>query len=153
MPRCMRWPCSLQLQRWTARRFRRNDCAKRRAAGWPPQKLTILPSAAPERPWLHDHPDDETRAIVEDADALLPSIHEGLAQHSASDLLKYSGTVSAIRVLDADHAEVDYILLFDGRPQFGVRTGIAVRINGHWMVSRATECSLLSLGGIICPPE
>ena len=103
--------------------------------------------------WLRYHPDDETRSIVEDADALLPSIHEGLAQHSASDLLKYSGTVSAIRMLDADHAEVDYILLFDGRPQFGVRTGIAVRINGHWMVSRATECSLLSLGGITCPAE
>ena len=103
--------------------------------------------------WLRYHPDDETRSIVEDADALLPSIHEGLAQHSASDLLKYSGTVSAIRMLDADHAEVDYILLFDGRPQFGVRTGIAVRINGHWMVSRVTECSLLSLGGITCPTE
>jgi hypothetical protein len=103
--------------------------------------------------WLRNHPDDETRAIVEDADALLESIHQGLAQHSASDLAKYSGTVSAIRMLDADHAEVDYILLFDGRPQFGVRTGIAVRINGHWMVSRATECSLLSLGGITCPAE
>jgi hypothetical protein len=103
--------------------------------------------------WLRNHPDDETRAIVEDADALLGVIHQGLAQHSASDLEKYSGTVSAIRTLDADHAEVDYVLLFDGRPQFGVRTGIAVRINGHWMVSRATECSLLSLGGITCPPE
>jgi len=103
--------------------------------------------------WLRNHPDDETRVIVEDADALLSSIHQGLAQHSEADLMKYSGTVSAVRMLDADHAEVDYSLLFDGRPQFGVRTGIAVRIDGHWMVSRATECSLLSLGGITCPPS
>jgi hypothetical protein len=102
--------------------------------------------------WLRDHPDDETRLIVEDADALLPAIHQGLAQHSADDLAKYSGTVSDIRMLDADHAEVQYTLLHDGQPQFGLRTGTAVRIDGTWMVSRATECALLSLGGIVCPP-
>ena len=102
--------------------------------------------------WLKDHPDDETRRIVEDADVLLDSIHEGLAQHSAEDLAGYSGTVSAIRMLDADHAEVQYTLLHDGQPQFGLRTGVAVRIDGRWMVSRATECALLSLGGITCPP-
>ena len=103
--------------------------------------------------WLHNHPDDDTRVIVEDADALLESIHQGLAQHSAADLEKYSGTVSAIRMLDADHAEVQYTLLFAGQPQFGLRTGVAVRIDGRWMVSRATECALLSLGGIVCPPS
>ena len=103
--------------------------------------------------WLRDHPDDETRAIVEDADALLDSIHQGLAQHTPDDLAKYSGTVSAIRMLDADHAEVQYTLLHDGQPQFGLRTGVAVRIDGRWKVSRATECALLSLGGITCPPE
>src|SRR5262249_37587718 len=103
--------------------------------------------------WLRSHPDDETRRIVEDADALLPYIHQGLAQHSADDLALYSGTVSAIRMLDADHAEVQYTLLHGGQPQFGVRTGGAVRIDGRWMVSRATECALLSLGGITCPPN
>ncbi len=103
--------------------------------------------------WLRDHPDDETRAIVEDADALLDSIHQGLAQHTPDDLAKYSGTVSAIRMLDADHAEVQYTLLHDGQVQFGPRTGVAVRIDGRWKVSRATECALLSLGGITCPPE
>jgi hypothetical protein len=35
---------------------------------------------------------------------------------------------------------------------FGQRSGVAVRIDGRWMVSRATECSLLSLGGLVCPP-
>ena len=43
-------------------------------------------------------------------------------------------------MLDADHAEVQYTLLFAGQPQFGLRTGVAVRIDGRWMVSRATEC-------------
>ena len=56
-------------------------------------------------------------------------------------------------MLDADHAEVQYTLLHDGQPQFGLRTGVAVRIDGRWMVSRATECALLSLGGITCPPR
>jgi hypothetical protein len=101
--------------------------------------------------WLRDHPDDETRLIVEDADALLDSIHQGLAQHTAEDLAGYSGTVSAIRMIDADHADVDYTLLHNGLPQFGRRTGAAVRVNGRWMVSRDTECSLLALGGISCP--
>ncbi len=101
--------------------------------------------------WLRNHPDDETRAIIEDGDALLDVIHQGLAQHSPEDLTKYSGTVQAVRMLDADHAEVEYTLLFDGHPQFGLRTGVAVRIDGQWRVSRATECALLSLGGLSCP--
>ncbi len=50
--------------------------------------------AAVRRPGCDDHPDDETRLMVEDADALLDSIHEGLAQHTAEDLAGYSGTVS-----------------------------------------------------------
>jgi hypothetical protein len=102
--------------------------------------------------WLRDHPDDQTRILVEDADALLDAIHQGLAQHTADDLAQYSGTVSAIRMLDDDHAEVQYMLLHAGQSQFGLRTGVAARIDGRWMVSRATECALLSLGGISCPP-
>jgi hypothetical protein len=128
-----------------------------------PPTITTVPAFAPttddERAiqelfeaWLRDHPDDDTRRMVEDADALLPSIHEGLAQHTPEDLAQYSGSVSAIRMLDADHAEVQYTLLHGGQPQFGLRTGTAVRIDGRWMVSRATECALLSLGGITCPP-
>lgn len=102
--------------------------------------------------WLRNHPDDDTRLMVEDADALMESIHEGLAQHTPEHLALYSGTVSGIRMLDPDHAEVRYTLLHGGVPQFGLRTGTAVRIDGRWMVSRATECALLSLGGITCPP-
>jgi hypothetical protein len=133
------------------------------AASVPLPTITTLPAFVPStdderaiqelfEAWLRDHPDDDTRRIVEDADALLGAIHQGLAQHTPQDLALYSGTVSAIRMLDADHAEVQYTLLHGGQPQFGLRTGIAVRIDGRWMVSRATECALLSLGGITCPP-
>jgi hypothetical protein len=102
--------------------------------------------------WLRTRTDAETRALVEDADSLLESIHEGQAQHTPEQLAQYSGTVSGIRMLDADHAEVQYTLLLAGQPQFGLRTGVAVRIDGRWLVSRATVCSMLSLGGITCPP-
>jgi hypothetical protein len=101
--------------------------------------------------WQRVHTDDEVRAIVEDADSLLGVIHEGMAQHSEGDLTKYSGRVEAIRMIDGEHANVDYTLLFDGQPQFGVRTGTAVKIAGVWKVSRDTECALLSLGDITCP--
>jgi hypothetical protein len=60
---------------------------------------------------------------VEDADALLDAIHQGLAQHTPEDLALYSGSRSAIRMPDADRAEVQYMLLHDGQPQFGLRTG------------------------------
>jgi hypothetical protein len=97
--------------------------------------------------------DDDIRAIVEDADALLEFIHQGMAQHSAEDLAKYSGQVDAVRMIDAQHASVDYTLLWNGTPQFGRRTGTAVRIDGVWKVSRDTECALLALGNITCPPR
>jgi hypothetical protein len=48
---------------------------------------------------------------------------------------------------------VDYTLLWDGVPQLGRRTGAAVKIGGVWKVSRDTECALLSLGGLTCPPR
>ena len=54
-------------------------------------------------------------------------------------------------MIDSDHASVDYTLLFAGQPQFGVRTGTAVRIDGVWKVSRDTECALLALGAVACP--
>jgi hypothetical protein len=101
--------------------------------------------------WLRGQTDDEIRATFEDAESLIDAIHEGMAQHSVSDLTKYSGLVNAIRMIDADHASVDYTLLFAGQPQFGVRTGTAVRIDGAWKVSRDTECALLALGNVTCP--
>ena len=101
--------------------------------------------------WQRVHTDDEIRTFVEDAESLLDAIHEGMAQHSESDLAKYSGVVNAIRMIDADHASVDYTLLFAGQPQFGVRTGTAVRVGGVWKVSRDTECALLALGNVSCP--
>jgi hypothetical protein len=103
--------------------------------------------------WQRNHPDDETRAMVEDADALLDTIHLGIAQHSEADLAKYSGRVESVQVTDPDHAVVVYTLLFDGVPQFGRRSGNAIRIDGVWKVSRDTECALLTLGGLTCPPS
>jgi hypothetical protein len=99
------------------------------------------------------HTDDQVRALIEDGDSILDAIRAGWAQHSTADLAKYSGRADTIQMIDADHATVQYTLLWNGQSQFGQRTGAAIRTNGTWQVSRDTECQLLTLGGITCPPR
>jgi hypothetical protein len=102
--------------------------------------------------WLRDQNDDEIRATIEDADSILGAMHEGMRQYS-SNLPKYSGYANSVEVVDADHAVIDYTLLLDGAPLWGRRTGAAIKIDGVWKVSRDTECSLLAVGSIMCPPR
>lgn len=120
----------------------------------------FVPSSADEQEisrlvvsWLRRQTDEEIRATFEDADAIIGAIHQGMAQKTEADLARYTGQVDAIRLSDPEHAVVDYTLLFNGQPQFGRRTGAAVKIDGLWKVSRDTECALLALGGITCPPR
>jgi hypothetical protein len=120
----------------------------------------FVPSSADEQEisrlvvsWLRRQTDEEIRATFEDADSIIGAIHQGMAQKTEADLARYTGQVDAIRLSDPEHAVVDYTLLFNGQPQFGRRTGAAVKIDGLWKVSRDTECALLALGGITCPPR
>jgi hypothetical protein len=76
-----------------------------------------------------------------------------VAQHSAADLAKYSGRVDSVEIVDDTHANVVYSILFDGSPEFALRPGEAVKIDGVWKVSRDTVCALLEIGGISCPPR
>jgi hypothetical protein len=103
--------------------------------------------------WLRDQNDDEIRATFEDADSILDAIHQGMAQHSQEDLAKYSGHVDSIQITDPEHAVIEYTLLWNGQAQFGTRTGAVLKIDGAWRVSRDTECALLSLGNVPCPPR
>ena len=77
----------------------------------------------------------------------------GIARHSEADLAKYPGRVESVHVTDPDHAVVVYTLLFDGVPEFGRRSGNAVKIDGVWKVRRETECALLAPGGLTRPPR
>ncbi len=99
MPRCERWPCSLRRRRWTARRFRRNDCGTRRAAGWLPQCVEVqwvIPSssALPRR-----LPSDWTVRCAKPPNRVI-ALH-GLSGRSADEILaRVAGEVDVSRSAD-----------------------------------------------------
>lgn len=101
--------------------------------------------------WIDAQPKDAIDAFVEDYASIRDAHRQGMAQHSPESLTRYSGRVDSITVVDDTHADVVYSILFDGIPQYGHRAGEAVKIDGTWMVTRATVCDLLALGGITCP--
>jgi hypothetical protein len=103
--------------------------------------------------WIDAQPRSALDDVVEDFASIRAAHEEGVAQHSADDLAKYAGRVDSVRIVDDTHADVVYSVLFNGVPQFALRPGEAIKIDGVWKVSRDTVCDLLKLGGITCPPR
>jgi hypothetical protein len=103
--------------------------------------------------WINAQPKDGVNEYVEDFGSIADSLRQGIAQHSAEDLAKYSGLVDSVRIIDATHADVRYTILFDGYPQYAQQPGQAIKIDGIWKVTRDTVCNLLTYGGITCPPR
>ncbi len=103
--------------------------------------------------WINAHPHDDVGDYVEDAPSIINSLRQGMAQHTASDLAKYSGRIESVEMTDTTHAAVRYSILFDGYPQYANQPGEAIKIDGVWKVSRETVCHLLTFGGITCPPR
>jgi hypothetical protein len=103
--------------------------------------------------WINAQPKGDVSGIVEDYASIADAHQQGIAQHSSDDLAKYSGRVDSVTMVDADHADVRYTILHDGRPQYSMMPGAAIRIDGKWMVTRETLCNLLTYGGITCPPR
>jgi len=103
--------------------------------------------------WLDAQERNAMDGIVEDFASIAATHLEGMHQHSEADLAKYSGRVDSVTIIDATHADVRYTVLFDGRPQFSMVPGQAIKIDGRWMVSRETVCNLLKNGGLTCPPR
>jgi hypothetical protein len=101
--------------------------------------------------WINAQPKDGLDEFVEDFASIQDSLRQGMAQHSAADLTKYSGRVDSVQIVDETHASVVYSVLFNGAPEFSQRPGVAIKIDGVWKVSRDTVCDLLTLGGITCP--
>jgi hypothetical protein len=103
--------------------------------------------------WMNAQPHDDISEYVEDHASILESLRQGMAQHSAAGLAKYSGRVDSVQIVDATHAAVRYTILFDGKPNFANEPGEAIKIDRVWKVSRDTVCNLLTNGGITCPPR
>jgi hypothetical protein len=103
--------------------------------------------------WINAQPKGNVSGIVEDYASIADAHQQGIAQHTAASLAKYSGRVDSVTMVDADHADVRYTILYDGRPQYSMMPGGAIRVDGKWMVTRETLCNLLTYGGITCPPR
>jgi hypothetical protein len=102
--------------------------------------------------WLHYETDDELRSTIVDADSILDAIHEGMRQYQGNLPDGYTGRIESLRFADPSHADFVFTLFLHGSPLYSNQTGHAVQVDGRWMVTRESECSLLALGSISCPP-
>lgn len=115
-----------------------------------PQDATQAVTLAFEQ-WLDGSRPDLSLAVIEDAARLQPALAE--AAKTIPAVASYRGRVNSVAFTSASSAEVTYSL-FAGRvlvrPDL---TGIAVLVDGRWLVSRETVCNLLALNGIACPQD
>lgn len=61
--------------------------------------------------------------------------------------------VTHIEFYDADKAAFELSLSYDPNGEFGPIAATAVRVDGKWLVSRATFCETLRLLGATCPVD
>ena len=100
--------------------------------------------------WLDGSRPDLSLAVIQDAGQLPPALAEAA---KLPGVASYRGQVTSVDFTSATSAEVSYSV-FAGRvlvrPDL---TGIAVLVDGRWLVSRETVCNLLALNGIACPQD
>jgi hypothetical protein len=104
--------------------------------------------------WIYVSPRDAIEPYVEDAASILDAWRQGIAQQPTGGSYEhYRIRVDSVNVVDETHADVVYSLLYDGQPQYDHVKAAAIKIDGTWKVTRDTVCSILSHGGITCPPR
>ncbi|WP_433621210.1 hypothetical protein [Nocardia sp. CA-120079] len=89
-------------------------------------------------------PADQRIAAVEKGQDFGPVLQ---AQSGNPQAQGTSATVSAVKLLDAAHADVTYTLLMGGNPVLPDQVGQAVKDGAQWKVAATTFCSLLALQG------
>jgi hypothetical protein len=87
-------------------------------------------------------PADQKIAVVEKGDALAPVLQ---AQANNPQGQGTSATVSAVKLTDADHADVTYTLLIGGNPALADQAGKAVQDGGQWKIAAVTVCALMAM--------
>jgi hypothetical protein len=103
--------------------------------------------------WINAQPKDALDDIVEDFASIAETHRQGVAQHTEADLALYSGQVDSVTIVSPTRAEVQYTILHGGVPNFSRMPGEAIKVDGKWMVTRQTVCTLLKYGGLTCPPR
>jgi hypothetical protein len=91
---------------------------------------------------------DTLVSLLEDGEAL----RETLSKEPAGKTGTPSARVDSVTLVDDTHASVTYTILLDGRVALPNQHGTAVKIDGKWLMSRATYCALVAQGGVQCPP-
>jgi hypothetical protein len=106
--------------------------------------------AAAYQAWLSSTTDaDATAATIEGGEQLRDTLVALGSNRSLPPSI--SGRVVDVRLVGADHALVTFSILSDGAPLLDNQQGAALRVNGEWLVSRATFCSVISIIGTQCP--
>jgi hypothetical protein len=101
--------------------------------------------------WLDTKPRDAVGAYVEDFVHIRSAIVDAAAKAPLPPDA-YSGRIDTAQLTDPTHAKVVYDFLNGGQVVVAGQTGIAVKLDGTWKVSRATVCAALAIGGTQCPP-
>lgn len=78
-------------------------------------------------------------SLLEDGSVFLP-----IFEASGGSTIPVEARVIKVLMISPTHADVRYSILEDGQPSVPAQTGVAVLVNGHWLVSTATLCNLLA---------
>ncbi|MGX1809078.1 hypothetical protein ACWIGI_25435 [Nocardia sp. NPDC055321] len=89
-------------------------------------------------------PTEQRIATVEKGQEFAAVLQAAAANPQASGT---SATVSAVKVVDATHADVTYTLLLNGTPALPDQAGNAVKEGDKWKVATITFCALLAIQG------
>jgi hypothetical protein len=101
--------------------------------------------------WLDGSQPEASLAVIEDAARLQPALAE--AAKRLPFLALYRGRVNSVHFTNSTSAEVNYSILAGGALVRANLTGIAVLVDGRWLVSSETVCNLLATNGIACPQD
>lgn len=124
--------------------------AVRAAAPNDPQDATQAVTLAFEQ-WLDGSRPDASLAVIEDAAQVRPALEEAVKR--IPGLASYRGQVNSVAFTSDTSAEVNYSILAGRVLVRRDLTGIAVLVDGRWLVSRETVCNVLALNGIACPQD
>jgi hypothetical protein len=65
---------------------------------------------------------------------------------------EYTEGVTQLRIERIKFLRPSEAVVWSSTPQLPMHEGRALLVEGSWKVSRATYCSLVAMGGVICPP-
>ncbi len=91
---------------------------------------------------------DQKIALLENGPAFADAIK---AQADSPMAKSASAKVTNVALIDSDHADVTFDVLFNGKPALSGQQGSAINIDDTWKVTASTFCALLTLEGATPP--